>query len=187
MSKDECMATDWRTVGYEDGVAGYSGSRIAQHRKACAKYGVAPDLSAYQAGRNSGLREFCVAQNGFHVGARGASYNGVCPVDLEPAFLGAYETGRELNRLRVRVTNAANRIDSLHNEVDNIDKDLISAAAEIMKLDTTPERRAQLVLDTKNMAERRGEAKAEIPRLEGDLVHYKRELADFQAHLAYVE
>jgi hypothetical protein len=187
MSKDECLATDWRTVGYEDGVAGYSGNRIAQHRKACAKYGVAPDLSAYQAGRSSGLREFCVAQNGFNIGARGASYNGVCPVDLEPAFLGAYETGRELNRLRVRVSNAANRIDSLHNEVDTIDRDLISSAAEIMKPDTTVERRAQLVLDTKNMAERRGEAKAEIPRLEDDLVHYRRELENFRAHLAYAE
>jgi hypothetical protein len=187
MSKEECMATDWRTVGYEDGVAGYSGNRIAQHRKACAKYGVAPDLSAYQSGRNSGLREFCVAQNGFRVGARGASYNAVCPADLEPAFLGAYETGRELNRLRVRVTNTENRINSLRNEVDNFDRDLISSAAEIMRPDTTTERRAQLVLDTRSMAEHRGEAKAEIPRLEGDLVHYQRDLADFRAHLAYVE
>jgi Protein of unknown function (DUF2799) len=187
MSKDECLVTDWRTVGYEDGVAGYAGNQIAQHRKACAKHGVAPDLSAYQAGRNSGLREFCVAQNGFRVGARGASYNGVCPADLEPAFLGAYETGRELNRLRARVTNTANRIDSLHNEVDNIDRDLIATAAQIMKPDTTIEQRAQLALDTRNMAERRGVARSEIPRLEGELVLYRRDLANFRRHLAYVE
>ena len=30
MSKDECRAVDWRTVGYEDGVAGHSGERIGQ-------------------------------------------------------------------------------------------------------------------------------------------------------------
>jgi outer membrane murein-binding lipoprotein Lpp len=187
MSKDECIATDWTTVGYEDGVAGYSGNRIAQHRKACAKHGVAPDLSAYQSGRNSGLREFCVAQNGFRVGARGASYNGVCPADLESAFLGAYETGRELNRLRAQVNNTANRISSLRNEIDNLDRDLIATAAEIMKPETTLERRAQLALDTRNMAERRGEARTEIPRLEDDLAHYRRELADFRVNLAYVE
>lgn len=187
MSKEECLVTDWRTVGYEDGVAGYSGNRIAQHRKACAKHGVAPNLDAYQSGRASGLREFCVPQNGFRVGNRGSSYNGVCPVELEPAFLGAYETGRELNRLRARVSNTANRIDSLRSEIDNIDRDLISVAAEMMKPDTTLERRAQIVIDTKQMAERRGEAKAEIPHLEDDLAHYRRELADFRAHLAYAE
>jgi hypothetical protein len=187
MSKDECMAIDWRTVGYEDGAAGYSGNRIADHRKACAKYGVTPDLDAYQSGRNSGLREFCVPTNGFHVGARGGSYNGVCPVQLEPAFLGAYETGRELRRLRTRVSNTENRIDSLGTEIDNIDRNLISTAAEIMKPDITLERRAQLVLDTKQMAERRGVAKTEIPQLEAQLVHYRNELADFREHLAYVE
>jgi hypothetical protein len=187
MSKDECMTTDWRTVGYEDGVAGYSGSRIADHRKACAKYGVAPDLDAYQSGRTSGLREFCVPQNGFHVGAHGGTYNGVCSAQLEPAFLDAYETGRELRRLRTRVSNTENRIGSLNTEIDNIDHDLISTAADIMKPDTTLERRAQLVLDTKQMAERRGAARTEIPQLEASLVGYRNELADFRAHLGYAE
>ena len=42
MDKSECLTVDWRTIGYEDGVAGHSGDCIAQHRKACAKYGVAP-------------------------------------------------------------------------------------------------------------------------------------------------
>ena len=58
MSKNECLTVDWRTVGYEDGVAGYSGDRIGQHRKACAKYGVTTDLELYQQGRERGLREF---------------------------------------------------------------------------------------------------------------------------------
>ena len=45
MSANECMATDWRTVGYEDGVSGYSGDRVGQYRKACTKHGVSPDLN----------------------------------------------------------------------------------------------------------------------------------------------
>ena len=39
MTKDECQTVDWRTVGYEDGVAGRPGDRIARHRKACAEHG----------------------------------------------------------------------------------------------------------------------------------------------------
>ncbi|MET0809299.1 MAG: DUF2799 domain-containing protein [Pseudoxanthomonas sp.] len=73
MNKDECLTVDWRTVGYEDGVAGRSGDRIAQHRKACAKHGVAPDLDAYQSGRDQGLREYCQPDNGYQLGARGGT------------------------------------------------------------------------------------------------------------------
>jgi len=86
MSESECLSTDWRTVGYEDGVAGYSGDRIGSYRKACGKHGIAPDLSQYQAGRDMGLREFCKPANGFRVGVRGHGYNGVCPADLDGDF-----------------------------------------------------------------------------------------------------
>jgi Protein of unknown function (DUF2799) len=187
MSKDECMTVDWRTVGYEDGVAGRSGARIADRRKACAKYGVAPDLTAYQNGRDQGLREFCRPQNGFHVGSRGNSYNGVCPADLEPAFLGAYETGCELYSLRSRVSDTANHIDSLHAENANIDDGLVRMAAEMINSDTSNERRAQLILETKRMAERKGEIRVEIPQLQADLMHYQHDLAEFRSRLAYVE
>src|SRR5687767_3457821 len=64
MSKDECRTVDWRTVGYEDGVAGRAGDRIGDHRRACAEYGVSPNLAAYQAGRTQGLREYCQPHNG---------------------------------------------------------------------------------------------------------------------------
>ncbi len=181
------MTVDWRTVGYEDGVAGYSGNRIAQHRKACAKHGVTPDLPDYQAGREAGLHEFCKPSNGFRIGARGNGYDGVCPAEVEREFVAAYETGRQLYTLRTRVSTTAKRIESLHAEIDDIDDHLLAAAAEIMKSDTSVERRAQLVLDTKRMAERRGVAKSEIPEIEADLAHYQRDLADYRAHLNYVE
>lgn len=76
MNKDECLALDWRTIGYEDGVAGHSGDRVAQHRKACGKHGVVPDLDRYQQGRSEGLQEFCRPIAGFRYGARGALSTG---------------------------------------------------------------------------------------------------------------
>src|SRR3989337_3049438 len=81
MDRNECLTVDWQTVGFEDGVAGYSGDRIGQHRKACAKHGVTPDLTAYQAGREEGLREYCVPANGFRLGSQGGSYSGMCPAE----------------------------------------------------------------------------------------------------------
>ena len=48
-------ATDWRTVGYQDGVNGFAGDRIGRYRNACSEHGVTPDLTQYQAGRDQGL------------------------------------------------------------------------------------------------------------------------------------
>ena len=121
MSANECMATDWRTVGYEDGVSGYSGDRVGHYRKACTKHGVSPDLNSYQHGRDQGLQEFCKPLNGFRTGAHGRGYNGICPDELDGPFLEAYESGRQLYNLRSRVGGAANEINSMRAESEQID------------------------------------------------------------------
>ena len=187
MSANECLATDWRTVGYEDGVSGYSGDRVGQYRKACTKHGITPDLTQYQGGRDQGLKEFCKPLNGFRVGARGRGYNGVCPAQLDGPFLTAYESGRQLYNLRSRVGSAANEIQSMRSESDQLEANMASAAAQMLNPELTKEQRAQLLIDTKHMAERKGEIKAQLPQLESDLQMYQRELDDYRATLAYVE
>lgn len=187
MSANECLATDWRTVGYEDGVSGYSGDRVGQYRKACTKHGITPDLTQYQGGRDQGLKEFCKPLNGFRVGARGRGYNGVCPAQLDGPFLTAYESGRQLYNLRSRVGSAANEIQSMRTESDQLEANMASAAAQMLNPELTKEQRAQLLIDTKHMAERKGEIKAQLPQLESDLQMYQRELDDYRATLAYVE
>jgi hypothetical protein len=187
MSANQCLATDWRTVGYEDGVSGYSGDRVGQYRKACTKHGVSPDLAAYQQGRDQGLREFCKPLNGFRTGSRGRGYNGVCPADLDGPFLEAYESGRQLYNLRARVGSAANEVNSMRAESERLDADMASVATQFLDPSLTKEQRAQMLIDTKHMAERKGEIKARLPQLENDLQMYQRELDDYRATLAYVE
>jgi len=187
MSERECLSTDWRTVGYEDGVNGYSGDRIGRYRNACGEHGVTPDLGQYQSGRDEGLREFCKPAYGFRVGAHGAGYSGVCPADLDESFLDAYQSGRQLHTLRSRVGSAQSELYSMRSELDQIDKDLVTVAARIVDPALTAEERAQLVVDTKHMAERKGEIKARIPQVEGELAVYQRELEDYRATLTYIE
>ena len=187
MNESECLATDWRTVGYEDGVAGYSGNRIGQYRKACSKHGVTPDLTQYQSGRDQGLLEFCKSAVGFRVGARGAGYNGVCPANLENDFLTGYQSGQQLHTLRSRVADATDDLHSMRQEYEHIDSDLVRLAAEIIDPAITQEHRAQLLLDTKRLAERKGELKAQIPQAERDLEAASRELDDYRASLTYRE
>jgi len=139
MSKDECLAVDWRTIGYEDGVEGYPGDHIAEHRKACAKYGVRADLDLYQQGRNQGLREFCQPRNGYRLGARGASYNGVCSGELETPFLASFDSGHQLYVLGARLSNAEAQLESKRRELANIEHGILSNSVEAVSTDSASE------------------------------------------------
>lgn len=187
MSAQECLATDWRTVGYEDGVNGYAGDRIGRYRNACSEHGITPNLEQYQAGRDQGLREFCKPANGFRVGSHGGGYSGVCPADLDEPFVDAYQSGRQLYTLRTRVGSTQDEIYAMRSELEQIDRNLVTVGAQMVDPTTTNEQRAQLLVDTKHMAERKGEIKALIPQLEGDLAFQQRELDDYRATLTFIE
>ena len=184
MTKDECRAVDWRTVGYEDGVAGRSGERIGQHRKACAEYGVAPDLDAYRAGRADGLREYCQPRNGYRAGVNGAEYYDSCPADLAPAFVEAYDSGRELFVRTRRVTDAESEIAHRRREIARLEDDVARRTFVLISETATPEERTQGVLDTKQAAERIGRLKAEIRELEKERARYAQELDAYRATVA---
>ncbi len=72
-------------------------------------------------------------------------------------------------------------------ELERIDADLVSVGAQILDSSITQEHRAQLLVESKHMAERRGEIKARIPQLEATLAVYQRELDDYRAALPFVE
>ena len=185
MSKDECLTVDWRTVGYEDGAAGYSAERIAQHRKACAKHDVTPDLDLYLSGREAGLHEYCQPANGFRVGAAGHSYSGQCPVELDHEFSAAYESGRQLYRLQSQLDGCTQEIESKRREVHRGEEDIVHYSALAISSEATAEQRAQAVVDVKQLSERVGRLKSEIRQLERNRVAYERDLEDYQAHLEY--
>jgi hypothetical protein len=181
MSKNECLSVDWRTIGYEDGTAGYPGDRIAQHRKACAKYGVVPDLALYQAGRDEGLREYCRPTNGYRLGAGGGSYGGVCPADLEPAFTRSFESGHQLYMLEARVASTDARLSQDRHELDRVEHGVVANAAAVVSKDATDQDRADAVLDTAKLAERATHLKEEIRGLEEDRMRYQRDLDEYRA------
>jgi hypothetical protein len=179
MSKDECLTVDWRTVGYEDGTRGYSGDRIAQHRKDCAKYGVSTDLGLYQQGRDQGLREYCAPANGYRIGVQGGYYAGVCPVSLEAPFVSALDSGHQLYSLQARVSNTSQQIDYKRHELEQVQRDMMTNAATVVSSDSTSQDRAGALADTAHLAEHAGRLKEEIHQLEVDRVRYE---ADLQAY-----
>ena len=138
MDKPECRHADWQMIGIEDGAKGYPVSYIGNHRKACAEYGVQPDLARYQLGHQAGLAQFCTASNGFSQGRAGRKYNEVCPAGLREQFVRGYNTGRELNLLNSEIYHMRHDVQlketemkELGERMQNIETVLVSGAISV--------------------------------------------------------
>jgi len=124
LSKEECLAADWYTIGVEDGSKGYQVSRIGAHRKACAEVGVQPDMASYNQGRDFGLQSFCTRERGYSQGENGRSYSGVCPQHLEPLFMQGYLAGQEVYRTKQNIRRLEKDLAGVRKEVVQIRENL---------------------------------------------------------------
>lgn len=184
MSADECMATDWMATGYEDGSRGYTADRLGNHRKACAKHGVTADFAAYQQGHAQGVEDFCQPGRGFKHGEHGAYYSGVCPADLEPAFLEAYNAGHKLYTLRSSLNAADSMIYSKEREVENAQKRIVQAQVELISDEATAEQRILLINELRDLAVHIGELESEIEQLVADRARIEQELQYYESSLS---
>ena len=184
MSADECALSDWRTIGFEDGSMGYTADRVGSHRKACAKHGVAPDFEAYQSGWREGVRQFCQPSRGFNVGASGARYNGICPSDMEPEFVDAYNAGHRLYNLRASVNQATNQINARKAALERKEDRIRAVEAELIARETTAENRVLLLVELKELSEETGQIEAEIVALVEERAVAEQQLAEYEAIIA---
>jgi hypothetical protein len=184
MSEQACLSADWRTVGFEDGTLGRSEAGIGRYRQQCGEHGVAPDLASYRAGHADGVRIYCRESNGFAVGHSGATYQSVCPADLEAAFVAEYNAGRQLHDLESALRGVDSRIASNYRAQENIKQEITGIAAKMVATDTTPEQRVAMVTRSAELGRRYGELTNEIRDLERDRALAERDLLDYRATLA---
>ena len=184
MSSEECVATDWTAVGYEDGARGYTSEQFTRHRTACAKHGVTADFAAYQSGRDQGLVEYCQPGRGYDVGVSGGRYYGVCNAALERDFLDAYNAGHQLYTLRANVSRTSSKIAGRERELKKVQEELRDKEAALISSETTTEQRILLLADLKELSERTGEIEAQIQALYQELGYYQLELDNYQANVA---
>lgn len=98
VSGDPCANADWFEVGRIDGLNGIpSGSSMYVGR--CLSRGHAPNNELYNAGWQRGLVDYCTPERAFDAGRAGESYAGVCPKNLESAFLKKLKVGEQIAQL----------------------------------------------------------------------------------------
>lgn len=139
LSREQCERGDWYGIGMGDGQEGASTNRLADHARACSKYGLQPDDHQYKLGYDRGLTEYCRIDNAFATGLRGDRYQGVCPPTIDALFercnqaaytvyqirqrLDALEDERDRYEYRLRNSNLSQEDrHQLHRELRNLDR-----------------------------------------------------------------
>ncbi len=176
LSKEECSAANWRSIGFEDGSRGYLKQRIGSHREACAEYGMSPDVEAYMRGHDDGVRQYCIPRQGFNLGKRGGSYNGVCPAGLERQFLNAFNQGKQVHGLVSKVNLIHNDIHELEKEQETLQKEIEDNEAMIILDSTSPTLRKELLAQNKKLEELIAEKQDVIFQLERKMEHLNFEI-----------
>lgn len=130
VSREECLAGDWVSIGQRDGAAGRVGdTQFERHVTACAKVDVVPDRRAWAQGYEAGLRQYCTPLGGLREGEAGNIYRNVCPAASEPGFLRGHDLGLSAHRQRQKISEIEREISSLRSESATLALDTEDAAA----------------------------------------------------------
>ena len=168
VSESQCLARDWQTLGYLDGVNGLRSSTLLNHHDGCVEYAT-PDREGYLIGWHEGIAEFCQADNAFRVGENGWTYYNVCPIDQEAAFLVEFNKGHNLYLVRRDIADLERRIDHGQSRLAELKAQLIGSAAGQFSGTLTPQERATLIAQSQRLNNERIELERELPALEREL------------------
>ncbi|MBB6522904.1 DUF2799 domain-containing protein [Pseudoteredinibacter isoporae] len=181
LSKEECQTADWEALGFEDGVVGKSLETIGDYRESCAKHGVRIDLERYKYGRTVGLKDFCQPSSAYQAGRRGYVYKGVCPSDLEDAFVGPYEEGRTVYLAESRLRRAESDLNSAENTIDRIERDIRNREKVLLDDKTEGDKRRQIYNQIEDLKRDLYREKQKIRDLHEEVYQARRDFEDVQA------
>jgi Protein of unknown function (DUF2799) len=77
-----------------------------------------------------GVQAYCAKTNGYAAGSKGSKYNGICPKNLEAAFLPEFNRGRKAF-LTSAITNNETRIDEIERQIRRLDSDRMSLVTQM--------------------------------------------------------
>ena len=186
VTESQCIAGDWQTVGYRDGVNGLRSTQLLQHQDACVQHDVMPDRDTYMVGWKQGVREYCSPHNAFTTGERGQRYYNVCPAAMDHDFQVAYKEGRELYLARAAVANLERKIAEREMRLEVVKAEIVSSAASQLDPTLTATQRIELIAYTQRLTEEKSRIQAEIPGLEDALADRARHLDALTHTLASV-
>jgi hypothetical protein len=179
LSPEQCRQANWRQIGYADGAQGASGARIDDHAKACAEFGVRPDLDEYLRGRSQGLFSYCQPENGFAVGRRGSEQNAAdCPASMRGAFLDQYQRGQQLHAIEYELAERRNRLGQNYSRLRYANDRIATIRAELSRKEIPADRRNALLTEFNRLVEEKNTISRENAFLDIEAGRLQLQLSD---------
>lgn len=144
LDRDECRSADWYAIGLEDGSRGRALERLGDHRRACAKHGIAPHTERYLEGRNDGLKSFCTYENGYARGRAGGANPNTCAPPAAAGFAAGYQRGRELHELHRALADTRREIERLKESIAGGKSEPRGLALDVVRLEARLREQAEL-------------------------------------------
>ena len=184
LSESQCIASDWQTVGYRDGLSGTQSSQLLKHQNACVKHGIVPDRQAYLAGWDQGVAQYCQPQNGFSAGESGAQFANVCPAHMKDSFYAAYKEGQQLYLARSEISSLQRSISQKEYRLKQVKAQLAEAEVHLVDGATTALERRHLLEETKSLSQEQGKLETEIQNLKVEVAVKAERLENLRQVLA---
>ncbi len=125
LSKDECLAADWRVIGENDGAQGQDPQkRFGKHVKACERVKLVPDQNLWHQGYQIGLVRYCTPLSGLGAGQAGKTYHNVCPPDREQGFVTGYQLGHSEYKAKSDIRSLESRISTAEYNIRRHEEDI---------------------------------------------------------------
>jgi hypothetical protein len=183
MEPAQCAVADWRALGLQDGEAGRSLAHFEARTRDCAKAGFASDFSTYKVGREIGLTRYCTPARGFREGLAGASYLGVCPVDVAAEFQVAFNEGARAHGALAAVRSAESDISSAQSRLDSVDHKLRLNEDAYDRPDVPQAERQRLRGEIDRLRDERRTARRKLDDAYGRLGYARRDLDGARAEI----
>ena len=111
LSETQCRSGDWERIGLRDGADGRSPDFIATNADACADYGITPDVAAWEAGRQEGLKLYCTPSRAYDRGVDGFTFREeVCPAEMQTTLSRANRSGLRLHEIEDDISDTRREI-----------------------------------------------------------------------------
>ncbi|MCJ7558145.1 MAG: DUF2799 domain-containing protein, partial [Gammaproteobacteria bacterium] len=114
----------------------------------------------------------------------GSNYAGVCPDELETAFLPAYQDGRHLYQLQAQVKAVDSQIKGKHSEIETLKQALSEDQELVISGGKSKEERILLLKEIWKLAKHQGQLEEEILALEKARAMRIQELENYRTEVA---
>jgi hypothetical protein len=185
MDREECQVADWRAIGYEDGAKGRPFSYLGKHRKACAEFGITPDLDRYEEGRLAGLVEYCTPRRGYESGRSGQKLNQVCRPPLDKEFELAWSLGAEVYAARVKLYSSEQQLKKQVKYIDELKQEIEVTEDDLVRDGINSRERKFLLEELKSLLADQEDAENELTELQDRVDEDRDHLNQVESHYSY--